>query len=324
MKRGLRLVTLGVFAVIALVLVGRSMVIVDETEYVLITSFGRPAALLGDDPGETGLAWTWPWRGTRRVDRRLRFFEPPTREVMTRDKTNLDVAALVAWQVEDPIAFIQAAGSTEAVETRLEERIASALSNAIGRRELASLATTDPETWSLDTLTEEVIEAVAPGCREELGVVVRDLRLRRFQYPTEVRPAVFDLIRSERQQVADRLRAEGEALYRTITSQAERDRDAILAEADAEAERIRASAEATAIRVLNDAQAIDPEFAALLQALDAYKAVLDAQATVILSPESPWIDLFQAGPGSPPQASSAPSLARDPDASRGLGSEEGP
>ncbi|MFI5454373.1 MAG: hypothetical protein ACHRXM_02890 [Isosphaerales bacterium] len=67
--------------------------------------------------------------------------------------------------------------------------------------------------------------------RSRQGVDVLDVRLRRFNHPVEVRPAVFDLIRSERRQVAAKLRAEGEAEYVTITSHADLTRDMILADA---------------------------------------------------------------------------------------------
>ncbi len=82
-----------------------------------------------------------------------------------------------------------------------------------------------------------MLRSVAPSALLELGIELADLGLRRFNHPLEVRPAVFELIRSERRQVAARLRAEGEAQYTTISSQADRTRDTLLAQADAEAER---------------------------------------------------------------------------------------
>jgi modulator of FtsH protease HflC len=111
-----------------------------------------------------------------------------------------------------------------------------------------------------------------------------------------VRPAVFDLIRSERKQVAAALRAQGEAEYLTLTSQADRQRDAILAQADAEAERIRGQAEAEATRLYNDAHARDPKFAEFLRTLETYRAILDDKATVVLSASSPLLKLLSQGP----------------------------
>lgn len=296
-RQGIRRIIVPVLLIaLAVGLVARAWVVVDETQYVLITSFGRPVALYGDDEGESGLHWKWPWQGTWAIDRRLQVADPPPREVITGDKKNLEVASYVVWRVADPRRFLNSAGTLAAAAARLEERVAAALSDAVGRRDLDSLATTDPDAWALDTLTDEVTRAVAGAARDELGVEVVDVRLQRFHHPLEVRPAVFDLIRSERRQVAATLRAEGEAQYLDLTSKTDRDRDAILAAADAEAERIRGRGEAEATRLLNAAHARDPAFAEFLRTLEAYKAILDDRATVVLSATSPLLRLLAQGP----------------------------
>ncbi len=148
-----------------------------------------------------------------------------------------------------------------------------------------------------------------------------DVRLRRFNHPVEVRPAVFDLIRSERRQVAAKLRAEGEAQYLTITSQADRARDTILAQAEADAERTRGNAEAEATRLLNEAHARDPKFFEFLRTLESYRSILDGQTTVVLSASSPLLKLLVEGPaavqssgapGQPSQSSQVKKAARQP------------
>ncbi len=206
------------------------------------------------------------------------------------------MAPYVVWRVADPVVFLRGSGSHDLAEARLNERVSAGLSDAIGRRDLASLASTDAAKWSLDGLTRDVLEAVAPSARDELGVEVIDVRLRRFGHPVEVRPAVFDLIRSERRQVAAKLRAEGEAQYLTITSQADRARDTMLAEAEAEARRIRGHAEAEATRLLNDAHGRDPRFFEFLRTLEAYRSILDERATIVLTASSPLLKLLVEGP----------------------------
>src|SRR4051794_24317924 len=146
----------------------RSVVVVDETEYVLVTEFGRTVAVYGDDPDEAGLHARRPWQSSIAIDRRLRVFDPPAREMITGDKKNLEVASYVAWRVADPRRFVAAAGTLEAAEARLNERISAALSDSLGRRDLASLASTDPKVWQLDALTDEVLGAVRPQARGEL------------------------------------------------------------------------------------------------------------------------------------------------------------
>jgi len=316
MRRTLRIALLCSAVAALTVVVVRTWLVVDETQFVLVTEFGRPVAIYGDDAGETGLHLKWPWQAAQAIDRRLQVFDPPPRETITGDKRNLEVASYVVWRVSDPTRFVRSAGTLAAAEARLEERVSAALSNEIGRRSLAGLASTDPEVWQLDTLTSEVLAAVAGSARSELGVEVVDVRLRRFNHPVEVRPAVFDLIRSERRQVAATLRAEGEAQYKTLTSQADRQRDAILARADAEAERIRSQADAESTRILNEAHARDPKFYEFLRTLETYRAILDDKATVVLSSASPLLRLLTQGPSEellkesrPASTSSAPGRA---------------
>src|SRR2546421_420343 len=76
-------------------------VVVDETEFVLVTEFGQPVALYGDDPGEAGLHLKWPWQSAQGIDRRLQVFAPPAREAITGDKRNLEVASYVVWRVAE-------------------------------------------------------------------------------------------------------------------------------------------------------------------------------------------------------------------------------
>ncbi len=183
-----------------------SVFVVDETEYTVLTSFGRIVGVYGERPGETGLHFKAPWQLAIAIDRRVKVFEPPPREVITGDKRNLEIGAFVVWQVADPVVFLRAAGGSEMAEARLYERITAALSDAVGRRDLAALASTDPARWALDDLTREITSGVLEPARRELGAQLIDVRLRRFNHPVEVRPAVFDLIRSERRQVAAKLR----------------------------------------------------------------------------------------------------------------------
>jgi membrane protease subunit HflC len=183
--------------------------------------------------------------------------------------------------------------------------VAAALSDAIGRRNLAALATTDPGRASIDELTGEVLRNISPTALSELGIEIVDLGLRRFNHPLEVRPAVFELIRSERRQVAAKLRAAGEAEYTRITSQADRTRDTLLAQADAEAERIRGQAQAESTRILNEAHARDPRFYELLRTLESYGSILDSKATLVLSSSSPLLKLLGRGPDEAPTAEAA-------------------
>ncbi len=313
MKRTRRWLILAAAAGLIAAIAAACVVVVDETEFAVVTRFGRVAAVHGGGRDSAsgsgaGLHAKAPWDAVIRIDRRFHVFDPPPREMMTGDKRNLEVAPYVVWRVADPVAFLKGSGGDELAEARLAERVSAGLSDAVGRRDLASLASTDPAKWSLDTLTRDVLAAVAPTARDELGVEVLDVRLRRFGHPIEVRPAVFDLIRSERKQVAARLRAEGEAQFLTITSQADRARDTMLAEAQADARRTRGQSEAEATRLLNQAHGRDPRFFEFLRTLESYRAILDERSTIVLSATSPLLKLLVEGPerSDPPASPGSP------------------
>jgi membrane protease subunit HflC len=311
------LFALGVFAALAAG-IAASVFVVDESEYAVLTSFGRIVSVYGEQKGDAGLHYKAPWQLALKIDRRLRVFDAPAREVITGDKRNLELGAFVVWRVADPVLFLRAAGGTEMAEARLYERVAAGLSDAVGRHDLDALASTDPRRWALDDLTHEVTAGVSAAARSELGILVADVRLRRFNHPLEVRPAVFDLIRSERRQVAAKLRAEGEAQYLSITSQADRARDGILAQAESDAERTRGRAEAEATRLLNEAHGRDPKFFEFLRTLESYRSILDRQTTVVLSSSSPLLKLLVEGPAagqsseSPGQSTPVKKAARRP------------
>jgi len=302
---------LGLGGCLAVVLLWSATLTVDETELVVVTEFGKVVAVYGAEPRSSGLHFKKPWQGTMRLDRRTRLYDPPAREVITGDKRSLEVIPYVAYRIADPIQFIRGSGSHAVAEARLGERLSSTLSDAIGRRELSAILTTDPEKSSLQDLTESVAEAIRPAAQTELGIEVIDVGLRRLNHPLEVRPAIFDLIRSERRKAAAALRAEGEAEYTRFTSQARREADAILAQAEADAQRVRGQAEAESIRILNDAHRRDVKFFEFLRTLESYTAILDSKTTIVLPSSSPLLRLLHHGPSGDLAAEPEPRTAAE-------------
>lgn len=298
---------LAALALAAIVVVARSFFFVDETEYVYVTQFGEPLRLYT----EPGLCVKWPYQSLWRFDRRLQIYEPPPREMLTQDKENLNFEWYVCWRIAGPgfvesgkdardseplvRRFLQSVGSTQAAENRLEERIQAALAAEIGRTRLAQLVSLDPGGVAIEPMMDEITAEIRRAAAEQFGIEVVEVRLKRFNYPEAVKPAVFAEIRSERQRVAVQYRAEGESEKTRIESQAALARDRLLAQAKREATRLRGEGEAKAIVIFNAAHAKDPAFYQLLKTLDTYRAILDDQTTVVLSADSPLLKLLTQG-----------------------------
>ena len=289
-------------------ILSRTLFFVDETEYAYVTRFGEPMRLYS----EPGLGVKWPYQSVWRFDRRLQIYEPPPREMLTQDKENLNFEWYVCWRIpgqsfaneENGAAadietyvrrFLQSLGEAQAAESRLEERIQAALAAEIGRTRLADLVSLEPDGVAIEPIMDRVTTAIRRAAAEQFGIEVVEVRLKRFNYPDAVKPAVFAEIRSERQRVAVQYRAEGESEKIRIESQATLARDRLLAQAKREATRLRGEGEAKAIEIFNAAHSKNPAFYQLLKTLDTYRTILDEQTTVVLSADSPLLKLLTRG-----------------------------
>ena len=304
-------------------LLGSSMVMVDETDYVIVERLGDIVAVY-DLPADRGLHFKCPWPidSVRRFDRRLQLFDPPGREIFTRDKKNITIDAYVCWKIAEPestaagdvadrpvVRFFRSLGSLDVAEARLDSRVRSILSTQIGLVELGGLFSVDnsksgpadPQAGQLKTISNAILEQVIqrPGesesLRDRLGMEIIDVRIKRLNLPLGNQQAVFERMRSERRKIAGRYRSAGMAENNVIKSQADRQYHEILAKARADAERIRGEAEAESIGVLNRAHAQDPGFYHVTRTLDAYRKILNEKTTLVLSASSNLLKLLTEG-----------------------------
>jgi len=75
---------LWILLALAGIAVYRSALFVDETEFVIVTQFGRPVATLRD----AGLALKLPYQSALRIDRRLQVYNPRPSEFLADEKKN--------------------------------------------------------------------------------------------------------------------------------------------------------------------------------------------------------------------------------------------
>jgi membrane protease subunit HflC len=302
---------LGILLVAVLAGLWRTVVIVDQTESVLVTEFGRTVRPPIEQPG---LHWKWPYQSARAFDRRLQLDAPPPREMLTKDKKNLEVAWYVSWKIADVGVFLRSVRTLPDASARLEDMAASVIAAELVGANLTDLVTSTGPS-GIEAMMTSVTQQVARQARDEYGLTVVDVRLRRLNYPEEVRAAVFEQIRSERQRVAAATRAEGESQARTIRSAADLDRARTLAESEADAARVVGEGEAEAARIANEAHAADPTLYQFLKTLETYRAALDAKTTLVLSADSAFLKLLTQGvPELKPAASGPGTVTAKPPA----------
>ncbi len=270
---------------------------VDRTEFAYVTQFGRHVATYnGANDAEAGLHWRWPWpvQSVLSLDRRLQYFDLPGAELLTHDpKGNtidrtLTMVAYVCWRITDAgdgvDRFIRRVGNAAQAKAILSQRISSQFGAIVGQHEIDDFISTQPHQVekTMEAVRRQLLDNLKDRAREEYGIDLVDIRLRRHNYPTQVRQDIFNRIRSEREKKAAEYRSEGEQLAARIKSEAERDARNIVTEARAQEQELKGRADAEADRIRNAAQGKDPEFYAFLKKLEEYQRILADNKTVLL------------------------------------------
>ena len=276
---------------LAVIMLGyRTLFPVKETEFVLITQFGRPLYAVTS----AGLHAKWPFQSATYFDRRLRIYNPRPSEFLTRDKKNMVVDTYVAWKIQDPNRFLQSVGDPVAAEMRLHDIVWSGLSAALGAHDLDSLvsAASRPQTTDImDQLTGLTDRAALA----EYGINVVDVRIKRLNLPEQNKQSVYARMRAERERIARQYRAEGEEQALSIRADADRQKAELLSLAYKEAETTRGRGDAESTRIYGQAYSKNPAFYKLLRTLEAYKKVLDDKTTAILSSDSELLRVLTRG-----------------------------
>jgi membrane protease subunit HflC len=290
------------------VLARMSFFTVDPTEFVYVTQLGEHVATYdgADMEKGAGLHWRWPWpiQSIQRLDRRLQYFDLPVIELLTRDTERQRIGkTLVAetyacWRIPDETAvdrFIRRIGTPERARTILGQRINSQLGAATGQIRLEDLISTQPghAEAKMEELRRRLMDMLKDQARQEYGIELVDVRLRRFNHPASVRDDIFARIRSERKKMAEEIRSQGVTQARNIKSEAEEKAQAIRAQALFEKEKLKGEADNQAAMIRNQAHSQDPEFYVFLKKMEQLQSILgDNKTVLLLSTHRNWFDLL--------------------------------
>jgi len=288
--------TLAWFGVLTVIgyLFSTCLVQVNEDELVLITQFGSPVRVV-DKAGLIGKLPD-PVQTVVRLDRRLQAIDSDLGEYLTRDKKNLVISAFILWRIDDPLKFLQSVKDNQGAEQRLIDLSGSELGAAIGNYTLSSFLTTNSD----ETRIPEIVNSVTGKCRtqakEEFGIQVVGIRLRRLGFPQQNLRAVHKRMRAERERMAKKYRAEGKEAAAKIRSQTDKEVRELLASTYREAQIKRGHGEAESVRIYAKAFQKDPDFYKLTRTLESYGKFLDDKTTLILSSQSPLFKYLETPP----------------------------
>ncbi|MDP2261000.1 MAG: protease modulator HflC [Caulobacter sp.] len=278
-----RLTLLGVVAAVLLIVLSQTFYIVNQTHQALVIRLGEVVRTVNASPDDgPGLKVKVPFLESRLLfDKRNQAIQVNRQEILTANQERLMVDAFVRYRINDPVRFYTGLGDDRVAKDRLNSVI-----NASLRQVLGSASSEDIISKRRALLTGQVRENLSDRTtRSRLGLQVIDVRIRSADLPEANQEAVFDRMKTARQQEAARIRAEG----------AQRQRE-IVATATQEAETIRGEADAERAKIFAASFGKDPSFAAYYRSLQAYDASLGTDTTLVLSPDSAFFRYFSNGP----------------------------
>jgi len=277
----------------ALLLIYLTFFSVGETEFVLLTQFGRPVRTITD----AGLHMKWFFQTNLYFDKRLRVYNPRPSEFLTQDKKNIVIENYVAWRIQTPSRFVHTVGDPTAAQTRLHHIIWSGLSAALGTHDLESIVSPAADKIKAGSMLENLTTLTDKAALEQYGIDVVDVRIKRLNLPEQNKQSVYARMRAERERIARQYRAEGEEQALSIRADADKQKEEILSVAYKDAEKVRGEGDAESTRIYGAAYSRNPRFYKLLRTLESYKKVLDDKTTVIMSSDSELLKVLTRGEG---------------------------
>lgn len=289
--------------VVIIITASSFMFTVGEREQVVITQFDKIIRVIVDNTDEPsiqalknnprfadtkiqqgkGLFFKIPFvQKAEHFTNQLLTYDTSAEEVFTKDKKTIILDNFAQWTIRNPATFMVNIGSRDAAHQRIDEFIYSKMREEIGKIDAHILiADKNYMTDMLQNVKQYVNSQLQP-----LGVEVMDIRVKRTEFPDATKPSIYEQMRSERQAVATKYRADGQKQSRTVLAEAQMNATVIEANAYEQAQKLMGEGDAEALQIYAEAYNVDPEFYEFWKTLQTYREVIDADTTIMISPDS--------------------------------------
>ena len=263
----------------------------DETKIGITLQFGKPVRVIS----EAGLYWKLPDPIQTKIlfDKRVLVYDPPASEFLTGDKKNIVVDMYLCWKIIEPLKFLQALRDRSSAELRLEDIVSAEAGAIFGNYPLTAFVSHNEGEMKLGRIMKSISEKCDQRARQQYGVEVIDVKMKRLNFPDENKPSVFARMWAERERIAKKYRSEGQERAAKIKAEANKQKEIILSEAYKEAEKIKGEGDASAMRIYAQAFSKDPDFYKFLRTLQSYEKFLDEKTTILLPGDMELLELLE-------------------------------
>ncbi len=297
--------------IIILIAIFSGAYVIDETEQVVITQFGKSIGAAKTAPG---LYFKIPViQQANFFPKNLLEWDGDAGQVPTLDKTFISVDTFARWKIVDPLKFFQTVNNVLGAQARLDDIIDPAVRNFITsyplietvrdtNRELDTFEAgidRDDEERTLGTITTGrgkitlgILNQAQPKLKD-FGIELVDVEIKRLNYVEQVQKSVYARMIAERKQIAEKFRSEGEGEARIIEGNRDKELKKITSEAYKTAQEVMGKADAESTTLYAKAYDKDPEFYSFVKSLDVYQNVMDNKSFLLLSTDSDFLRYFK-------------------------------
>ncbi|WP_010663808.1 protease modulator HflC [Marinilabilia salmonicolor] len=298
-------ITLIIVLFLAFITLMGSIFVVDETEQVVITQFGKPVGEAVVDPG---LNFKVPFIQTANFfEKRYMEWDGDPNQIPTKDKKYIFVDTYARWQIVDPLQFFKRLRNELGAQSRLDDILDGETRDFIANHNLIeAVRTSNRQPMSSGVISEMIgdsLEQILVGREKiqamilqaaneqtaDLGIKVMDFRLKRINYVEDVRTQVYERMKSERYRIADKFRSEGQGEASRINGEKERELKSIQSAAFREAEEIMGRADGEAAAIYSNAynrSSASRTLYTFMKSMETFEKTFDDQTHVILSTDS--------------------------------------
>ena len=284
-------IIIGILAVIVLIIVIRSIHVVQQSRAYVIERLGAFRKVWS-----VGVHFKVPFfdRIARKVSLKEQVLDYPPQPVITKDNVTMQIDTVVYFQITDPKLYTY---GVEQPMPAMETLTATTLRNIIGDLEL------DQTLTSRDIINTKM-RAILDEATDPWGIKVNRVELKNILPPADIQSSMEKQMKAERDRRQAILQAEGQKKSAILIAEGERESAILRADAEKQAAILKAEAEqqAAILKADGEAQAILAVQKALadsmallnekapndqvikLKSIEAMQKIADGKATKIIIP----------------------------------------
>ncbi|WP_419874534.1 protease modulator HflC [Candidatus Pristimantibacillus sp. PTI5] len=274
--------------VLAVVILGSgSMFIVKEGEYKVVLRFGEAMRAVP----EPGLKFKLPFiENVSTLPKYQMTYESSPTTILTKDQKPIVVDNYTVWRITNASQFLRTVQSVSGGIQRIDEAVYNSVRRKLSEVNYDNIISENTARGNInDEITKDVVAALT---RDNYGIEVIDVRIKRTDLPEENKQSVYNRMISDRQSIAARYLSEGDEESRKITSKADRTATELLAQAQADAKKIVAEGEREAAIIYNKAYGSDPQFYNFYRTLESYTTTLQNEPVIMIPIDSPYAKIL--------------------------------